>query len=183
VDRRWSSWSRRKPRQIISEIAELYTAAPADIAVPSILIKIERQWRPSSTAAQLYERTRRYWKCNPERRAVPPRYALARQHQHLDEAVVRGAALDLLRGELGILCRDHDRGAESRLAVEPFLGQPVIDGATERSAHVLAVEDLAGVETVEDRDPRTESIERLPTRLLEIAARRSFRWPPIGPRR
>lgn len=60
-----------------SEIIQSYEAAPAQIIVPAIVIKIERQWHTALTADQLYERTRRYWRCNPENRATPPKYALA----------------------------------------------------------------------------------------------------------
>lgn len=48
-----------------------------DIDVPAILIKIEQEWHTGLTADQLYERTRRYWRCNPERRTIKPRYAIA----------------------------------------------------------------------------------------------------------
>ena len=61
----------------VSEIVESYAAAPAQITVPAILIKIEREWHPALTADQLYERTRRYWRCRPEKLPTPPRYALS----------------------------------------------------------------------------------------------------------
>ena len=60
-----------------SEIMLRYAAPPAEITVPAILIKIERQWRPDMTAGQLYESTRRWWVCQPERQPVPPRYAIS----------------------------------------------------------------------------------------------------------
>jgi hypothetical protein len=49
----------------------------AEITVPAILIKIAREWHPNLTADQLYERTRRYWKCNPENRRIPPKFAFS----------------------------------------------------------------------------------------------------------
>jgi uncharacterized protein len=49
----------------------------AEIRVPAIIIKIEQEWHAALTADQLYERTRRYWRCNPEKRTIPPRYAIA----------------------------------------------------------------------------------------------------------
>jgi hypothetical protein len=61
----------------LRDITETYGAAPAEITVPAILIKIERQWQPALTPAQLYERTRRYWVCRPERQTTPPKYALS----------------------------------------------------------------------------------------------------------
>jgi hypothetical protein len=60
-----------------SEIIESYAAAPAQFTVPAILIKIEREWHPALTPDQLYERTRRYWRCRPERQLTPPRYAMS----------------------------------------------------------------------------------------------------------
>lgn len=60
----------------LHELAEQYGAEPAKIDVPAILIKIERQWLPTLTPEQLYERTRRYWTCQPEKKAVPPRIAI-----------------------------------------------------------------------------------------------------------
>lgn len=47
------------------------------IPLPAILVKIPQEWHDGLTAEQLYERTRRYWKCNPEARPVPPQIALA----------------------------------------------------------------------------------------------------------
>ena len=61
------------PRQIV----ELYGAAPAQIPVPAILIKIEQQWHQGLSAEELYERTRRYWVCNPESRPIPPQIAIS----------------------------------------------------------------------------------------------------------
>lgn len=66
----------RTPAEIIAELG----APAAEIAVPAILIKIQRQWHDQLTPAQLYERTRRYWNCSPERKPVPPRYALSVAH-------------------------------------------------------------------------------------------------------
>ncbi len=61
----------------LEELVTRYAAPGAAIRVPAILIKIEREWLPSLTADKLYERTRRYWVCNPERRRPPPTHALA----------------------------------------------------------------------------------------------------------
>src|SRR4051794_8458716 len=52
-------------------------APAAEITVPAILIKIAKEWDPGLTPDQLYERTRRYWICNPERRKTTPRYAFS----------------------------------------------------------------------------------------------------------
>ena len=40
--------------------------------VPSLLIRISREWHAGLTEEQLYERVRRYWKIQPERREAPP---------------------------------------------------------------------------------------------------------------
>lgn len=57
-------------------LRELYGAPEAVIPVPAIAIKIEQQWDETLSAEQLYERTRRYWVCNPEERRRPPKVAL-----------------------------------------------------------------------------------------------------------
>ena len=58
------------------DIAAQYGAKPAVIEVPAILIKIERQWLPNLTPDQLYERTRRYWTCQPEKKPIPPQVVI-----------------------------------------------------------------------------------------------------------
>jgi len=50
---------------------------PANITVPAILIKIEKEWHEQLTPDQLYGRTRRYWCCNPRRKRIPPQYGLS----------------------------------------------------------------------------------------------------------
>ena len=49
----------------------------ANITVPAVLIKIEKEWHEQLTPDQLYERTRRYWCCNPRRKRIPPQYGLS----------------------------------------------------------------------------------------------------------
>lgn len=61
----------------LEELATRYAAPEAVIRVPAIIIKIEQEWLPSLTPEMLYERTRRYWKCSPERRRPRPSHALA----------------------------------------------------------------------------------------------------------
>lgn len=61
----------------LDELLERYAAPRADINVPAILIKIEREWRPDLSVSQLYERTRRYWRCQPMLRKPPPTHAMA----------------------------------------------------------------------------------------------------------
>ena len=59
------------------EMAEQDGAANARIEIPAILIKIERQWLPTLTPQELYERTRRYWVCQPEKKPRPPVVAIS----------------------------------------------------------------------------------------------------------
>jgi len=61
----------------LNELLDRYAAPPANITVAAILIKIEREWRPGLSADQLYERTRRYWRCRPMARKPPPTHAMA----------------------------------------------------------------------------------------------------------
>ena len=75
------------------EIVERYAAEPAVIDEPTMLIRIEREWRRDLTPDQLYERTRRYWVAAPLSRRPPPKYAMAvargiiRQVYEIDEWV------------------------------------------------------------------------------------------------
>ncbi len=39
---------------------------------PSLLIRITREWHPGLSDEQLYERVRRYWRIQPQRRERPP---------------------------------------------------------------------------------------------------------------
>ncbi len=54
---------------------------PADLAVeeahptePVVLVNIAREWDPALTDRDLYERSRRYWRCSPQRH--PANYAM-----------------------------------------------------------------------------------------------------------
>lgn len=40
--------------------------------LPAVVIRISREWREGLSEAQLYERVRRYWKIQPEKRLRPP---------------------------------------------------------------------------------------------------------------
>ena len=54
-----------------------------------------------------------------------------RRQQDLDEPRVAGPSLDLLDGECRILRRHHDRGKETAVPVQPGIGEPVVDRATQ----------------------------------------------------
>src|SRR6478735_6094350 len=49
------------------------------IVIPfqAILFHIKDEWLSTLTDAELYERTRRYWLCNPEERKIAPTHAVA----------------------------------------------------------------------------------------------------------
>src|SRR5262249_9042158 len=44
---------------------------------PAILINIAQEYRPDLSSDAVYERTRRYWVCSPERRFPRPQLAFA----------------------------------------------------------------------------------------------------------
>ena len=69
-----------------------------------------------------------------DRPVLPPaqREFGLRQHQHLDEALVLGAAVDLLGGELRAVHRHDDGCAQPRIAIQPFRGDPPVDRTAQR---------------------------------------------------
>ena len=114
--------------------------------------------------------------------AAAERHLAHAQHQHLHEALVGGAALDLGDGEFGVLHRHHDRGAQPRIAVEPFLGDPVVDRLGERRRHVLAVQKLHAIEAMADGDVDVPAVERVRAQRVERIGRRAALAAPIRPR-
>jgi uncharacterized protein len=116
------------------EIVESYGAQPAEIKVPAILIKIEREWRHELTPEQLYERTRRYWKCNPERKKKPPQYAFSVARGLIREVFDINAWETYLDMSLEVIDpsrlqqsrSEADRKGQSRRG---FIGCPTKDGA------------------------------------------------------
>ena len=79
----------------------------------------------------------RPWRRRRRRSAKVPaaeRRFLMASTRHLHEATVGGATLDLLDGEFGSWSGTHDRGAQSRLRIEPFLDDPVVERAREGPA-------------------------------------------------
>lgn len=67
--------SRDWGRVELSELAFLYGAKPVRVAEPSILIRINRLYRPGMTAEALYEATRGVWKVGARRNQA--RFALS----------------------------------------------------------------------------------------------------------
>ena len=94
------------------------------------------------------------------------------EHLHLHETLVLGAALDLIDREFDVLRRHRDRGAQARIVVEPFLGDPVVDCARDRPRHVLAEDQFRAVEAIEDRRAHPPSVEYfVVTAVTSVAAR------------
>ncbi len=114
--------------------------------------------------------------------ALAERHVAHDQHQHLDEARVLGAALDFRDRFLHALGRYHDRAAQPRVAVEPFLGQPIVQCAAERILHVLGEHHLHAEQRIADAIADLERIERLPLEVSQVRARLTLCRPPVRPR-
>ena len=99
------------------QIIELYGAPAANITLPAILIKIEQQWHRALTPEQLYERTRRYWVCNPEARRPPPKVALS---------VARGIIREVYEIESWEVYSDMANEAIDRTRVEGKAGKSTV---------------------------------------------------------
>ena len=119
-----------------------------------------------------------------DRPVMPPpeRHLLHRQHHDLHEALVLGAALDLVDRVFDVLHRHDDRGAQARIAVEPFLGDPVVQRAMEGARHVLVVDELHAVEAVQDREARAPFVEHLRGKLLDARRRVAVLAAKVRPR-
>ena len=121
-----------------------------------------------------------------DRPVMPPpeRRLLHRQHQHLHEALVLGAALDLVDRVFDVLHRHHDRGAQARIAVEPFLGDPVVERAREAPRAMSSLKtQLHAVEAV--AGSRCSACQRSNTcarELLGVGRRIAVLAAPIRPR-
>ena len=113
--------------------------------------------------------------------APPERHLAHHRHQHLHEALVGREPLDLLHRQLGIVQRQQDRRAQPRLAVEPFLGDVVVDRRDQRRRHVLVEQRDRAVQRVADGEARAEGVERLRAQEVEVAAGRAVLRPPVGP--
>jgi hypothetical protein len=106
-----------------------------------------------------------------------------RQHRHLDEARVPGAAFDLIHREFDVLQRHHDGGAQARIAVEPLRGDPVVDRAGEGARHVLVEAELHPVKAIADGQVRAPAVEHLGPQRGDIGRRAVCGIAKIGPRR
>ena len=102
------------------------------------------------------------------------------QQQHLDEAGVHGAAFDLIHRALDALWRDDARGTQARLAVQPFLDDPVVHRLCKSRGQVLAEKRLDPIKAVHDRDARAEMVERVGYQAAEVGGRLAGLGPPVG---
>ena len=77
--------------------------------------------------------------------------------------------------------RDHDRGAQPRIARQPFGCDPVVDRLAEGRRHVGIVHRLRAVEHIADRVAGAELVERPALHHRKIAAGLAIGRPPVGP--
>ena len=105
------------------------------------------------------------------------------ENQHLHEATIRSAALDLGDRVIGVLHRHDDRSAQPRIAIEPLFGDPIIDRLGERRRHVLAEKQLHAVKAITDRDIDIPAIERLRAQRIDVVGWLAGLAAPIGARR
>jgi hypothetical protein len=83
------------------ELNALY-GPPAELTMPTMLTKIERQWAPGLTPQQLYQRTRMYWVANPWQRSCMPTHVAA---------VARGVIREIYRVDKW--WKESDRSSET----------------------------------------------------------------------
>jgi len=103
-----------------------------------------------------------------------------RQHQDRHEAVVGGAAFDFLDREIRRLQGNYDRGAQPRIARQPFGRDPVVDGLAEGGGHVGIVNGLRAVQHIADRVARSQLVERAALDHRKLAAGLAVGRPPVG---
>ena len=105
------------------------------------------------------------------------------QEQHLDEARIGRAALDLGDGQLDVLGRHQDRRAQPRLTIEPFAGDPTVHRLAQSRRHVGVVERHRAVQHIGDGEAGAESIERIAAQDSEVGSRHALFRSPVRPRR
>jgi hypothetical protein len=106
-----------------------------------------------------------------------------RRHQHLDEAGVFGATLDFLDRVFDVLQRHDDRGGEARVAVEPFRGDPVIDGPGKGPRHVFVEDQRHAIEAIAKGMAGAPAPEHLGLQVGETGRGLARGIAQIGPRR
>src|SRR6266487_4217598 len=68
------------------------------------------------------------------------------------------------------------------ITIEPFLHQPVVQGAAKRIRHILGEDHLHAVQRVADAVADAERIQRLRPHVLKPRTRLALRRPPVLPR-
>src|SRR5579872_2031075 len=104
-----------------------------------------------------------------------------RQHQYLHEAPIVGAALDLGHREIRTVRRDNNRGTQPGIAIEPFGGDPVVDGTTEGGRQVFTEHDLRAVKRVADDEARLKWFQHVIAQLVELRSRKAAFRAPVRP--
>ncbi len=79
------------------------------------------------------------------------------------------------------LHRHHDRGAQPRVARQPFGRDPVVDRLAERGGHIGIEHRLRAVQHIADRVAGAKLIERAALDHCEIAAGLAVGGSPVGP--
>ena len=105
------------------------------------------------------------------------------ENEDLHKAAVLGATLDLVDGVFGVLHRQHDRRPQARIAIEPFLHDPVVERAREGRGHVLAEQQTHAIQAIADRDARLPAIAHLRRELRCRGGGAAILAAPLRPRR
>ena len=107
--------------------------------------------------------------------AMPDRVACTRRENHLHEAAIRRAVFNLARRICGILLRDHDARAQTRLRLHPRLELPVIHGARKRGREIqIALLHAAAAQCDEHSDFDPVRVEMLLPHQFEVGAGRTL---------
>ena len=110
--------------------------------------------------------------------APPERLGRPHDQQHLDETRVVGEPVDLLDGEVGVLVRHRDTGAQAGFLLQPLGDLPLVGGLAQCRG-VLRVElGAARAEAVQDAVLDALRIQVLLAHELQVATRWSARRRP-----
>ena len=98
------------------------------------------------------------------------RLQVAALEQHLHEAAVAGPAAHLGGGSHRILHRQHDRGAQPRVAVQPLRHLPVVGGPRQGRGQLGVPRLRGGRHRVQHRPGNAVGIEEVPAGELQLRA-------------
>ena len=91
---------------------------------------------------------------------------------------------DLFGGELWAFRGNDNRCAQARIAIEPFLREPIIGRLAKGQAHVLAKHDLCAMDAIAHGELELEMIKHFRFEVAEMRSRQSAaRGLPIRPYR